>query len=136
MTSMAGGRRPADIDPKRVEELAAEGLGKYQIAEALGVHYTTLLAHEDRNPEISDALKRGEAAAVGKVENALYMSAIQGNLGAQVFFLKNRSGGKWRDKTEQAVSLSTPAGALDDDALAAIAAGSGARTSAKADGSA
>jgi hypothetical protein len=70
------------------------------------------------------------------IENALYKSAAEGNLGAQIFYLKNRSGGKWRDKTEQAVSLSTPAGALDDDALAAIAAGSGPRTTPKADGSA
>lgn len=102
----------------------------------MGISYDTLARRLNDTAEIAEALKRGEQRAIGNVENALYMSAIQGNLGAQIFYLKNRTGGKWRDKTEQAVSLSTPAGALDDDALAAIAAGSGARTSAKADGSA
>jgi len=100
------------------------------------VCWNTFNARRKENPEIDEALKRGQQAALGKVENALYASAVQGNLGAQVFYLKNRSGGKWRDKTEQAVSLSTPAGALDDDALAAIAAGSGPRTSKATDGSA
>lgn len=124
------------IDPKKVEELAGQGLAGYQIAEGLGISYDTLARRIADTAEIADALKRGEQKAIGTVENALYMSAVQGNLGAQIFYLKNRTGGKWRDKTEQAVSLSTPAGTLDDDALAAIAAGSGPRTSAKADGSA
>lgn len=130
------GRKPIEIDPVKVEELAADGFAEYQIAKGLGVCWNTFNARRKENPEIDEALKRGQQAAIGKVENALYASAVQGNLGAQIFYLKNRTGGKWRDKTEQAVSLSTPAGALDDDALAAIAAGSGPRTSAKADGSA
>ena len=130
------GRKPIEIDPLKVEELAADGFAEYQIAQGLGVCWNTFNARRKENPEIDEALKRGQQAALGKVENALYASAVQGNLGAQVFYLKNRSGGKWRDKTEQAVSLSTPAGALDDDALAAIAAGSGTRTSKASDGSA
>ena len=64
---------------------------------------------------------------MGKVENALYASAIQGNLGAQVFYLKNRSGGKWRDKTEQVTHLrSASATDLTNDELLEIASGAAA----------
>lgn len=32
------------------------------------------------------------------VEDALYMSAIKGNVTAQIFWLKNRGGDRWKDK--------------------------------------
>lgn len=94
----------------------------------MGISWPTWAKHRD-NPglEVFEALKRGEAAAIGVIESALYKSAAEGNLGAQVFFLKNRTGGKWRDKTEQVIAMTAPAELLDDDALAAIAAGSGQR---------
>lgn len=133
MTSV--GMKPIDL--KRLEELAAQGLAGYQIAQALGISYDTLARRLEDTAEIAEALKRGEQAAIGTVENALYRNATEGNnLGAQIFWLKNRSSGKWRDKTEQVIGLTAPADLLDDDALAAIAAGRGAGTSAKAGGSA
>jgi hypothetical protein len=46
------------------------------------VCWNTFNARRKENPEIDEALKRGQQAALGKVENALYASAVQGNLGA------------------------------------------------------
>ena len=34
------------------------------------------------------------------VENALFKNAIEGNVTAQIFWLKNRKPDKWRDKPE------------------------------------
>jgi len=76
------GRKPIEIDPVKVEELAADGFAEYQIAQGLGVCWNTFNARRKENPEIDEALKRGQQAALGKVENALYASAVQGNLGA------------------------------------------------------
>lgn len=58
-------------------------------------------------------------------------------MGAQVFFLKNRASDRWKDKTETVTTLhTTPAEAIDDDSLAAIALGGSNRTAAKAQGKA
>lgn len=122
------------IDPTEVERLAGEGLAQYQIAQALGISWDTWASRrDDPETQVSEALKRGEQSAIGKVENALYESAVKGNLGAQVFFLKNRASDRWKDKTEQVTTLhTTPAEVLDDDSLAAIALGGSNRTPAKA----
>lgn len=93
----------------------------------MGISYDTLARRLNDTAEIAEALKRGEQRAIGNVENALYMSAIQGNLGAQIFYLKNRTGGKWRDKTEQVTHLrSASATDLTNDELLEIASGAAA----------
>ena len=53
------GRKPTEIDPLKVEELAAEGFAEYQIAQGLGVCWNTFNARRKENPEIDEALKRG-----------------------------------------------------------------------------
>jgi hypothetical protein len=107
------------VDPAKVEQLAGEGLAQYQIAQALGMSWNTFQSRRDEDAEVFEALKRGQQAAIGKVENALYESAIKGNLGAQVFFLKNRAADRWKDKTEQVRTVQAAAAAdLTDDELA------------------
>lgn len=112
-----------ELDPAEVERLAGEGLAQYQIAQALGVGWMTWADRRDTNPEILEALKRGEQAAIGKVENALFANAMSGNLGAQCFFLKNRAPHRWKDKTEQVITANVQADTLNDDFLAVVAAG-------------
>lgn len=125
--------RKIELDLAEVERLAGAGLAEYQIAQALGVSWPTWADRRDTVPEVLEALKRGQTAAIGKVENALYESAVGGNLGAQVFFLKNRAGERWRDKTEQVTTLHTaPAETLSDDFLGTIAASGSSRIAAKA----
>lgn len=56
MTSV--GMKPIDL--KRLEELAAQGLAGYQIAQGLGISYDTLARRLEDTAEIAEALKRGE----------------------------------------------------------------------------
>jgi len=106
------------LDPAEVERLAGEGLAGYQVAQGLGVSYDTLARRIADTAEIAEALKRGQQAAIGKVESALYESAVKGNLGAQVFFLKNRASDRWRDRTEIDQNVrSVPTRELTDDEL-------------------
>ena len=39
------------------------------------------------------------------VEDALFLSAVKGNLGAQIFWLKNRAKDRWKDKFEADIDL-------------------------------
>ena len=123
---MAAGAKRKELDPAEVERLAGEGLALYQIAQALGCSWDTLHRRAGESAEIAEALKRGEQAAIGKVENALFANAMSGNLGAQCFFLKNRAPHRWKDKTEQVITANVQADTLNDDFLASVAAASGA----------
>lgn len=96
--------RPKIIpDIKRVESLAALGLTQMQIADALGICNDTLIERKKEFPEFVEAIKRGQNKGIAEVTNALFRNATKNdNLGAQVFYLKNRAG--WKDKTETEVS--------------------------------
>ena len=49
---------------------------------------------------MSDAIKRGEAKGLAKVTNSLFKSANEGNVTAQIFYLKNRDVNSWADRVE------------------------------------
>ena len=98
---MPAGRPPFEFDEatlKRVESLAAQGLNKTQIARSLGIHRATLSRKKAENSEIDDAIKRGEAKGIATVTNALFQAARDGNITAQIFFLKNRDPDHWKDR--------------------------------------
>jgi len=86
----------------KVEALAATGLTIEQICSVIGWCPDTLYRKKKTYSELSEALRRGQDRGVATITNALFQSAKQGNLGAQVFYLKNRAG--WRDKFEQEVT--------------------------------
>ena len=98
----------ADIElmtlPDQVEALASNGLTMKQIAHCLGFGRTKLYRLKDSKEDIRDALKRGRAKGVSVVANALYTSALEGNVIAQIFYLKNRSPNEWHDRKELHVS--------------------------------
>ena len=94
------GRKLINIDIEQVERLASQGLGNTQIARALGVSWDTLDRNRKRSAEFEDALKRGQARGLATVTNSLYQSANDGNVTAQIFYLKNRDSKAWADKVE------------------------------------
>ena len=53
-----------------------------------------------RSKEFNDALKNGRAKGLAKVTNSLFNSANDGNVTAQIFYLKNRDESNWRDRVE------------------------------------
>ena len=94
------GRKPITIDHDKVEQLAAQGLGPSQIARALGISWDTYNKNKKRSSELSEAIKRGEARGLAKVSNSLFKSANEGNVTAQIFYLKNRAPEEWADRQE------------------------------------
>lgn len=123
----------------KLEAWARDGLIDEQIASNIGITRQTLTEWKKQFPAISDALKKGKEVVDFEVENALLKRAIgyeyeeikeeygpggvlcckvvmkkhmPPDLGAQVFWLKNRKPLDWRDKrevvTEKAVEDLTP----------------------------
>ena len=91
-----GGRPPVVFDEAQtaqVEALAAV-LSKGQMADYFGISETTLREIENRQPEVSDAYKRGKAKAIGNVAKNLINQAQAGNISAAIFYLKTQAGWK------------------------------------------
>lgn len=91
-----GGRPPVVFDEAQtaqVEALAAV-LSKGQMADYFGISETTLREIENRQPEVSDAYKRGKAKAIGNVAKNLISQAQAGNISAAIFYLKTQAGWK------------------------------------------
>jgi hypothetical protein len=123
---MAG--RPTSFKPEFVEQaqkLAALGATDREAAEFFNVVESTLYLWKHTQPEFSEALKVGKDAADERVVQSLYRKAVgysfdavkmHANDGvvtitpyvehvppsdtAAIFWLKNRRGDEWRDKSE------------------------------------
>ena len=114
----------------KIEGWARDGLTDKQIAENMGVAYSTFRDWIKRFPALSAPLKRGKEVIDRQVENALLKRALGyeyvettkelTDLGltvtkqvtkqvapdttAQIFWLKNRKPKEWRDKKETEVT--------------------------------
>jgi hypothetical protein len=94
------GRKRIDIDLEQVENLASRGLGTTQIARALGVSWSTIDRNRKRSAEFEETIKRGKAKGLAQVTNSLFTSATDGNVTAQIFYLKNQDAKTWKDRVE------------------------------------
>lgn len=83
-----------------LEGWARNGLTDEQIANNIGISRSTLFEWRKNNQDISNALKKGKEVVDIEVENALLKSALEGNVTAQIFWLKNRKKEQWREKVE------------------------------------
>ncbi|MBM7717158.1 transcriptional regulator with XRE-family HTH domain [Bacillus thermophilus] len=134
----------------KLEGWAKDGLTDEQIAGNIGISRSTLNEWKKRYPDISDTLKRGKEVVDRQVENALLKRAlgyeyeevktyieetdgkkkkrvekttkhVAGDVTAQIFWLKNRKPGVWRDKKETELSggvdLNNPFADLTTDEL-------------------
>jgi len=111
---------------------ARDGLTDEQIALKMGIGISTFYEWLNKFPELSDAIKKGKAPVDIEVESALLKRALgydyeeviteveelgegrqkkhirkikkhmPGETAAQIFWLKNRRPGRWRDKIESA----------------------------------
>ena len=88
----------------KAEHLASKGLTVDQIAAVFGVSDATIYERQAENPDFYDALKRGRAAGIVDVNNALYEKAtVDKDNTAMIFWLKNRAG--WVDKQETTTTV-------------------------------
>lgn len=81
-----------------LEGWARDGLTDEQIASNMHISASTLYEWKKKYSEISESLKKTKDVADRMVENALFQNAMDGNITAQIFWLKNRKPDKWRDK--------------------------------------
>ena len=81
---------------------ARDGLTDEQIADNMGIAPSTLYDWKKKFPEISETLKKSKEIADIEVENALHGAALNGNVTAMIFWLKNRRPDRWRDKRDDA----------------------------------
>lgn len=83
-----------------LEGWARSGLTDEQIAHNMGINRTTLWEWKKKEININNALKKNKDIVDFEVENALLKNAMEGNVTAQIFWLKNRKKLEWREKVE------------------------------------
>ena len=83
-----------------LEGWARSGLTDEQIAHNMGIACSTYYEWKKKSPEMSEALKKNKDMVDFEVENALLKNAMNGNVTAQIFWLKNRKKNEWREKVE------------------------------------
>ena len=115
-----GGRPSVTLDPDQVQDLAARGLSYEQIALSLGINFKTLLSHRRNREEIQEAIDHGRAKGLKEVSNALYQAATNGNITAQIFYLKNRDPENWKDRFDQRINVQTDITLLHLEAMKAL----------------
>lgn len=83
-----------------LQSLAMRGLTQEQIAQTIGVPIRTFSRWKKKSAAIQKALALGLDAANAAVENALFLKAQNGDLGAICFWLKNRASDRWSEHPE------------------------------------
>lgn len=82
----------------KICEMYEAGSTLDEIAENIGVSVRTLFLWRANKPEFFQALKKAQNIADKIVEESLFRTAVEGNVTAQIFWLKNRQPEQWRDK--------------------------------------
>ena len=93
-----GGRPIIEFTPEQITQLEALSavLTKGQIADYFGISETTLRAIEQRQPEVSDAYKKGRVKQFASMGSNLIQLAKKGNVAANIFYLKTQAG--WKEQ--------------------------------------
>ena len=106
---MKTGPKPRKITTqllKQIELQVSQGLSQQQICHAFRFSETWWYDAKQKNSDISDSFKRGQAKGLAEVSNAIYEQALNGSTGAACFFLKNRDPDRWSDvKSVNAVQI-------------------------------
>ena len=82
-----GGRPIIEFTPEQITQLEALAavLTKGQIADYFSISETTLRAIEERQPEVSDAYKKGRVKQCASMGSNLIQLAKKGNVAANIF---------------------------------------------------
>ena len=92
----------------RIQGWAMDGLIEAQIAENIGISTVTMWEWKKKYSNFANALKVSKDIADRQIENALFKAAKEGNITAQIFWLKNRKPDKWREQRREQEQQETP----------------------------
>tara|TARA_R110000744_G_scaffold297462_1_gene407224 strand:- start:258 stop:641 length:384 start_codon:yes stop_codon:yes gene_type:complete len=84
-------------------EILASVLTKGQLADYYGICENTLREVEKRQPEVSEAYKRGRAKQAAKMGGNLVNMALAGNVTAAIFYLKTQAG--WKEQEAESKEI-------------------------------
>ena len=93
------------VQTAEVETLAAV-LTVAQMADYFGIGRTTFFSIMDRDPDVAERYKKGEARAIGAIAQSLIAKARGGDTTSMIFYLKTQAG--WRETS--AIEHSGPEG--------------------------
>ena len=77
---MKPGPKPRQITEEfleKIEYFAARGLSQQQVCHALGFSETWWYDAKQKNSDISDSFKKGQAKDLAEVSNAIYEQALK-----------------------------------------------------------
>tara|TARA_R110001592_G_scaffold141734_1_gene363574 strand:+ start:279 stop:659 length:381 start_codon:yes stop_codon:yes gene_type:complete len=100
-----GGKPPIVFNDEQVIEVKALAavLTKGQIADYFDITEKTLRAIEARQPEVFTAYKKGRANQINTMGANLVTLATQGNVAANIFYLKTQGG--WKEDQPEAQDI-------------------------------
>lgn len=78
-------------------------------AQAAGLSRFQLCRYRRLHPWFRTAEDDVLTTTIEAVEDALYVQAVSGNVGAAIFWLKNRAPDKWQDRAVVAATVDAPA---------------------------
>lgn len=106
MSEKDKGGRPAFVFQQdqisNLEQLASY-LTKGQLADYYGISENTFRAVEERQPEVSEAYKKGRAKQTVRMAQNLVKMAMAGNVTAAIFYLKTQAGWKEQEAEPQEI---------------------------------
>lgn len=97
------GGRPSMYNPSmndQVIKLCRLGATDKEIADFFNTTETTINNWKLKEPEFLESLKEGKIQSDLKVASSLYGKAINGDVTAIIYWLKNRRSKDWRDRKE------------------------------------
>ena len=113
-----GGGKPLIVfTSKQVIELEALAavLTKAQIADFFDITEKTLRAIEERQPEVFTAYKKGRVKQISSMGTNLVKLATDGNVAANIFYLKTQGG--WKEDQPDAQDIPPITIVLDSRAI-------------------
>lgn len=85
----------------------SEGLPEYQAAKNAGVEWSTFWIWKDQDPALSLRVEEAKRSRVGIIEDALYKSAMKGNVTACLTLLRKESR-QWRELLDGSIVPNNP----------------------------
>lgn len=112
-------KKPKANTAQVVEELASQGHSILNISRALGISKELFYVWREQYPDIETALQHGKEKERHDLHNALYQSAMKGNVTSAIFLLKARHGYREGDQSDLAnkvaITFNLPAASQNVD---------------------